>query len=82
MLLPDILRIVYKHADPPRLSGESISGSAIMFSYGTIDTIKNIIEDIENTFSVELPSLELDQIGEQPVSAFIQRVETEIHKYR
>ncbi|MGG1669975.1 hypothetical protein ACIFOE_04860 [Paenibacillus sp. NRS-1783] len=82
MLLSDLLRIVHKHADPPRLSGEPIRESAIMFSYGTIDAIKKMVEDIENTFSVQLPSLEMDQIGEQPVLKFIEQIETEIYKYR
>ncbi|WP_348622597.1 hypothetical protein [Paenibacillus polymyxa] len=81
-LLSELLRIVHKHADPPRLSGEPIRESTIMFSYGTIEAIKNMVEDIENTFGVQLPSLKFDHIGEQPVLSFIMQMETEIYKYR
>ncbi|QDA30201.1 hypothetical protein [Paenibacillus polymyxa] len=81
-MLPEILNIIYKHADPPRVNGDAIGPSAIMFSYGETDAFKKMAEDIEDTFKVKLPAMEWDQVGEQSVKDFIQQIENVIYKCR
>lgn len=70
----EIIKIIMRHASPPLMSGDSVKPSAPLFTYGSTDEFKDMVNDIEATFSTTLPSLDWSVAGEEPVSKFMDFV--------
>lgn len=59
----------------PRLMFEELKSFQLMFAYGAAEQFREMINDIEEEFNIQLPAYnEVDDIGEKAVDQFITMI--------
>lgn len=75
LILKGVLNIIWKHANPPLMSGDEIKHNSSMYCYGSTDELEEMAEEIEEVFNISLPDIDWSVWGERSVAEFVAMIE-------